>query len=108
MQRKGMTPEDIDSVLDSSKLRYFVTTAMAALIEALDEDMDAEEYATRVAVLTAPARQQRSAAGACPAPAQPHAPAPPPPPPSLPHTHAHTTPLSRAPRSLGTISWRCR
>ena len=63
MLRKGMTAEDIASVLDATSLRNFVGTDVAAQIEALGEDIDAEEYAARVAALTAPARQQRRAAG---------------------------------------------
>ena len=97
MRRMGMKPADIDSVLDSTKLRKFVGKAVAEEIEALGEDMDDEEYATRVAELTVPAREQRSAAGACPR-APRTRPRMPPSPPQRPFclTHPHTTPLSRA------------
>ena len=119
MRRKGMEPEDIASVLDKTKLRNFVGKAVAEQIEALGEDMDAEEYATRVAELTAPAREQRSAAGACPARAQAtrptrrrrrrHPRAPPPAsasPSPRPRTHTHTH--TRAPaHCLHPLTPRC-
>ena len=90
MRRKGMTAGDIASVLNKTSLRKFVGIDVATQIEALGEGMDDEEYATRVAELTAPAREQRSAAGACPRAPDPCAPrtrprTPPPQPPARAH-----------------------
>ena len=64
MEGKGMSEEDIDAVLNKTKLRLFVGVEVAAQIWDLDvEGMGEEAYAAAVVELTRPAREQGSAAG---------------------------------------------